>query len=189
MQVMTRKRPSGTGTVMTLLMLMLSASASAGDYPITVNFTGEYVTETCEVRINGSGDNEIVTLPRLTTMALSNSGGEGGKTGFTVTLADCPGFSVVNLIFSSDFSPADTTTGNLLNQTGNEYSRNVQLRIRKEDGRQIVIDDRNSAQSYRIWFANTPVTHQFYVSYFSDNAGPVTAGRVHAIAGITVDYH
>lgn len=189
MQVITLNVAKKRNRAMTLLMLLLSATASAGDYPITVNFSGEYVTETCEIKINGSGSNEAVTLPRLTTAALSNSGGEGGKTGFTVTLAECPGFTSVNLLFSSAYSPADSATGNLLNQTGNGYSRNVQLRIRKEDNSQIVIDDRNTAQQYRIWFANTPVTHQFYVSYFSDNSGPVTAGKVHAIAGITVDYH
>ena len=189
MQVIKRNVAEITGRTMTLLMLLLPVTASAGDYPITVNFSGEYVTETCEIRINGSGSNEAVTLPRLTTTALSNSGGEGGKTGFTVTLAECPGFTSVNLLFSSAYSAADSATGNLVNQTGNEYSRNVQLRIRKEDGSQIVIDDRNTAQQYSIWFANTPVTHQFYVSYFSGNSGPVTAGKVHAIAGITVDYH
>ncbi|GAA0509698.1 fimbrial protein [Tatumella terrea] len=189
MQVLIRRGAGITQCAMTLLGLLIPATASAGEYPITVNFTGEYVTETCEIRINGSGNNEAVTLPRLTTTALNNSGGEGGKTGFTVTLAECPGFTTVNLLFGSDYSPADTATGNLLNQTGNDYSRNVQLRIRKEDGSQIMIDDRNTAQQYRIWFANTPVTHQFYVSYFSGNAGPVTAGKVHAIAGITVDYH
>lgn len=112
-----------------------------------------------------------------------------GIAGDTVTAAEGSGLTAVNLLFGSDYSPADAATGNLHNQTGNEYSRNVQLRVLKEGGSQRVIDDRNTARQYRIGLANIPVTHQCYVSYFSDNAGPVTAGKVHAIAGMTVDYH
>lgn len=161
---------------------------SASDYPITVDFTGEYFNETCEIRINGNSNNESVTLPRISNTALKNNGGEGGKTGFTVTLEECPGNQVIALMFNSNYSSADVTSGNLLNQTGSGFSKRLQLRLRKADNSQMIIDDQNTADRFRTGVAGTPVTHQYYVTYYSKSGEWVTAGKVHAVAGITLEY-
>ncbi len=169
-------------------VLFSPAVFSAGNYPINVDFTGEYVNETCEVSINGNSSTETVTLPLLTTTVLSNNGGEAGKTGFTITLNECAGNQTVLLRFNSNYSSADTVSGNLLNQTGSGYSKNLQLRLRKEDNSQMIIDDLNTADRFETRDAETPVTHQYYVTYYSGSEGPVTAGKVYAVAGITLEY-
>lgn len=188
MQIARRKSGIKYVSLSLLAIWLLPTVCGAGDYPITVDFTGEYVNETCEVSVNGGSNSETVSLPLISTTALSNSGGEGGKTGFNVTLNECAGNQAVLLRFNSNYSSADTLSGNLLNQTGGGYSKNLQLRLRKEDNSQMIIDDLNTADRFEIREGETPVTHQYYVTYYSGSDGPVTAGKVYAVAGITLEY-
>ncbi len=186
MQIIQEKKIRKLLNFLPAIGLVLPGVLFANDYPIVVNFEGEYIEETCEVKINGNSSSETVTLPVLSTTALSDSGGEGGNTDFNITLQGCPASRDISLIFNSSMSDADATTGNLINQAGDGYSKNIQVRLRKEDGNQMIIDDLTTAQQYSIPAAGSPVTHQYSVSYFS--AGTVTAGIVRSMASITLDY-
>ncbi|MTD38237.1 fimbrial protein [Erwinia sp. CPCC 100877] len=164
------------------------AQACSTDCSIDVNFTGVYKDETCEVVINNASSNEIVTLPTISALTLNQNGREAGSVPFDVTLKNCPGNRTITLFFDSSVSAADTETGNLVNSTGLTYSRNVQIRIRKEDSSQVVIDDATTGQGYIISSEAEPLSHRFTASYYAKGDSAVTAGKVHAATGIELVY-
>lgn len=170
---------------------VLFTSAAWGcttDCSITVNFTGVYNDETCNVIINNASDSESVTLPQISTTALQSDGNEAGSVNFDIALTDCPASRTITTYFTSSANAADTTTGNLTNTTGESYSTNVQVRLRKEDGTQVVIDDSTSGQSYVIPSSADQVSHRFSASYYANGDATVTAGLVLAIASVELVY-
>ena len=172
-----------TGTLFTSV-----AWGCTTDCAITVNFTGVYNDETCNVIINNVSNNETVTLPKISTTALQGSGSEAGSVPFDITLKDCPASRTITAFFNSSANAADATTGNLINETGESYSNNVQIRLRKEDGSQVIIDDSTSGQNYVISSSAEQVTHGFSASYYATGNATVTAGLVMAIASIELVY-
>ncbi len=178
--------------LMLLLLLSLGSGLTAQALtispPLSVNFQGTYVDETCDVVINGNSSSETVTLPRVSNITLRNNGGEAGYTPFNIRLDGCPTGQTMKLVFNSDLTSMDTATGNLLNQTGSGFSRNVQIRIRNENGQQMVINDNATAQEYVIPVGGGSVSHQYSVSYFSTRPIAASFGIVQSIARITVDY-
>lgn len=177
----------GTALVLLFSLSVARVDACTGNCAINVLFTGNYTEETCEVAVNNGSNNESILLPVLSTRTLQKSGNEAGSRPFDITLKECPASRTINLSFNSSVSAADSTTGNLLNDTGEDFSQNVQLRLRKENGTQIVIDNTSTGQDYVISSTGTPLTHRFSASYYAGNA-TVSAGKVHAAAGITLVY-
>ena len=176
-------------SLITLAMFLCSACrALTISTPLTVNFQGVYVDETCDVLINGISDSETITLPRINNYTLRNNGGEAASTPFTIRLEGCPAGKTMKLVFNSSLTGTDSATGNLLNQVGSNFSKNAQLRIRKETGEQMIINDTNTAQDYVIPAGGGAVTHQYSVSYFSTRPLATTSGYVQTNASITVDY-
>ncbi|HEY1843932.1 MAG TPA: fimbrial protein [Buttiauxella sp.] len=168
--------------------LFTSAQACLTDCSIDVFFTGRYTDETCEVVVNNASSNEVVTLPKIAVATLNQNGTEAGSVPFDITLKDCPASRTVTLYFNSSVSAADGETGNLVNDTGASFSRNVQVRLRKENSSQVVIDDAASGQNYIISSAADPLSHRFTASYYAKGTSAVTAGKVHAVAGVELDY-
>jgi len=155
---------------------------------IKVLFTGEYVDATCNISINGGSNSGTVTLPTLSINSLSHNGAESGGTQFAISLKDCPPSRVVTVRFISNLSLPDTETGNLLNDAGNENSHNVQIRIRKENGSQIKINDADSGQDYQIPASNEEIKHFYTVNYYAKGNSAVTPGLVKSTAGIDLIY-
>ena len=164
------------------------ACSSSADCEIKVLFTGEYTDETCNVIINNASNNETITLPKVSIATLQMNAAEAGSRPFDITLKDCPASRKIAVTFKSNVSPADTTTGNLLNDTGSVFSNNVQIRLRKEDSSQVVIDNDATGQEYIISSAGDPLTHRFTASYYAKGNSAVTAGKVHAAAGVVLVY-
>ncbi|MGD8163224.1 fimbrial protein [Pantoea sp. FN0307] len=169
-------------------IFIFSARACLTNCSIDLNFTGIYIDETCEVVINNDSSNEIITLPRISTASLQNNGSEAGSVPFDITLKNCPASHTVTLFFDSSVTAADNKTGNLVNRTGLTYSDNVQIRLRKENSSQIIIDDAASGQDYIISSAAEPISHRFTASYYANGDAVVTAGKVYAIAGVELVY-
>lgn len=165
------------------------AQACYSDCAINVYFDGVYNDETCEVVINNAGMNEVVTLPRIPVASLKDNASEAGSVPFDITLKDCPPERTVTVFFNSSATAADSETGNLVNLTGALYSSNVQIRLRKENSSQVFIDDPASGQDYIISTAADPVSHIFTASYYAKGDAAVTAGQVHAIAGVELVYN
>jgi len=155
---------------------------------IDVIFQGVYTDETCNVSINSGNYSETVLLPTISVSSLQVNGAEAGNKNFDIILKDCPADRTVTVTFVSNLSEADTTTGNLKNTSGNDYSENVQVRIRKENGTQVVIDDVSSGQEYAIPSAGGDVTHQYTASYYANGNDAVTAGTLKSLAGVELVY-
>lgn len=172
-----------------LVSLQLKADTACSiNCNIDVLFQGVYNDETCNISVNSGTYSETVLLPTISTSALKVSGAEAGNKGFDITLKDCPSDRIVAVTFISNQSAADTTTGNLVNTTGTEYSENVQVRIRKENGTQVVIDDAATGQDYAIPAAGGDVTHQYTASYYAKGSDAVTAGKLRSLAGVELVY-
>lgn len=155
---------------------------------IKVLFKGFYTDETCTVSINNAGDSETVILPKISILNLVKEGNEAGSQPFNISLKECPVNRTVRVKFISNLYAADINTGNLKNSVGELYSQNVQVRIRKENGAQINIDDDLSGQDYFIDASGTDVTHKFYASYYANMSSAVTPGIVKTAAGIDLIY-
>ncbi|URQ60462.1 fimbrial protein [Pantoea alhagi] len=169
-------------------IFIFSSQACLTDCSIDLNFTGVYTDETCEVVINNDSSNEIITLPRISTASLKNNGSEVGSVPFEIMLKNCPASRTVTVFFDSSITAADNKTGNLVNRTGVTYSDNVQIRLRKENSSQVIIDDAASGQDYVISSAAEPISHKFTASYYAKGDAVVTAGKVYAIAGVELVY-
>lgn len=169
--------------------LILSAHACLTDCAIDVSFTGKYTEETCEVLVNNGSNNGVVTLPQISTNSLKNNASEAGSTPFDIALKNCPANRSVTLFFNSRLSSFDSTTGNLINNTIDKtYSLNVQIRVRKEDGSQVFIDNSSTGQTYLIPATAETISHRFAASYYALGDSAVTAGKVQTIAGVELDY-
>lgn len=169
-------------------VFVFSSQACSTDCSIDVYFTGTYTDETCDVVINTASSNEIVTLPRISAASLGNNGSEAGSVPFDIMLKNCPASRTVTVFFNSSATAADSETGNLVNNTGSIYSNNVQIRLRKENSSQVIIDDATSGQDYVISPAAEPISHTFTASYYAKGDAAVNAGQVHAIAGVELVY-
>ncbi|WP_130832922.1 fimbrial protein [[Erwinia] mediterraneensis] len=155
---------------------------------VNVSFAGNYLEETCEISINGGSYNETVRLPTLLANSLSKDGSEVGIQPFTVGLKECPFNRNIALIFRGSLSGVDTLTGNLINSDGQSYAKNVQVRLRKENGIAIKINDITTAQDYIIPATGEEVIHNYTASYYAKGNDSVTAGEVEAKAIIEIIY-
>ncbi|WP_312240101.1 fimbrial protein [Pantoea sp.] len=156
------------------------------DIPVT--FTGKYLEETCEIDINGKGNDETVVLPVLSVSSLSSNGSEAGSRPFAITLKHCPHDQTIALFFKSGLSSTDNATGNLINSVGSNYAKNVQVRLRKEDGSLINVDTLSTMQRYNIPASGEDVRHNYMASYYAKGDQAVTAGEVQAQAAIDLVY-
>ncbi|MFZ4835561.1 fimbrial protein [Rouxiella sp. Mn2063] len=155
---------------------------------VNVLFKGEYVDATCNISVNSGNNSGTITMPTLSTNRLSHDGVEAGGTQFSIALKDCPPDRIVTVRFISNISLPDNETGNLQNDAGSENSRNVQIRIRKENGSQIKIDDTDSGQDYQIPSSSEEIKHFYTASYYAKGNSAVTSGLVKSTAGIDLIY-
>jgi major type 1 subunit fimbrin (pilin) len=179
---------AGLLTVIFSGQLLSVASACVTDCAIEVDFTGNYTDETCNVVVNNAGSDESISLPQRSTALLKKDGSEEGSTAFDITLKDCPASRTVKVFFNSSVSSADAATGNLINDVGDKFARNVQIRLRKENNSQVIVDDAASGQDYLISSVADPLTHRFTASYYANGDSAVTAGKIHAVAGVELLY-
>ncbi|TBL68531.1 type 1 fimbrial protein [Hafnia alvei] len=169
-------------------MYISAAQGCLNDCAIDVYFTGTYTEETCNVEINNTGSDGVVTLPVISVNSLRDNASEAGSVPFNITLGDCPANRTIGVLFNSTITAADSETGNLLNDAGATYSKNVQVRLRNENSDHVIIDDADSSQDYIISSSAEPVSHTFIVSYYANGDAAVTAGKVYAVAGVELVY-
>ncbi|WP_426447530.1 fimbrial protein [Siccibacter colletis] len=153
---------------------------------VSVLFKGTYLEDTCDVIINNGSSTETVVLSTLSTNTLKTNGAEAGSVAFDIMLKGCPTAKTISLWFAS--TDADSATGNMVNAKGNEYSSNVQVRLRNAAGSQLVLNDRNSVQDYIIPATGGDVVHSYQAMYYADGTGAVTPGLVNAMASINLTY-
>ncbi|ANS44531.1 fimbrial protein [Serratia inhibens] len=162
---------------------------NATDCHIPVKFTGVYLENTCEISIDGGGNDNSVLLPKIATRLLQKNGDEAGSRQFQILLKACPAGKKVNLHFVSAGAAVDNNTGNLVNSPGSGMSQAVQVRLRNEAGAQIRIDDINSFQQYIIPPTGDDVMHYYMANYYANGSGRVTPGLVNTLTGIELIYN
>ncbi|QMV52150.1 fimbrial protein [Ewingella americana] len=156
---------------------------------VQVSFIGEYLEDTCEISINDGSSSESIGLPTLSTSELKNDAAERGSQDFKIALKLCPVNRTVLLKFVSAGSTVpDPATGNLQNEVAVDYSQNVQVRLRKAAGPQMVVGDATSSQEYVIPSTGADVTHYYSAGYYAKGANAVTQGLVRTTAGIELVY-
>lgn len=180
-------------TVVSLLSLVLikinlAIASCNSDCKIEVSFLGSYLDQTCKLTINQATNNEAVLLPEISSSHLQQSDNEVGAVPFTVQMTDCPVQQRVMLTFESEDNSVDPLTGNLKNTLGDNMSKNVQVRIRKENGQQLRFNDLNSGQLYTLASGKNSESHQFTASYYSPLSGGVTPGKLIARATLNINY-
>ncbi|MEY0233087.1 fimbrial protein [Providencia manganoxydans] len=115
-----------------LLVLLVASSVSASVMAAdgTITFNGEITATTCDVT-TGTGGDFTVTLPTVSTTALSAAGATAGNTSFTIELANC---SVSGVDVAANFeslTSGDATTGNLIPSVS---PANVQIGLADQAG-------------------------------------------------------
>lgn len=173
------------------LLLSLSPSISAAtscreNCSIKVLFKGEYLAETCRLTINQSTNQETIALPTLATSKFSAQENELGVKPFTVQLTQCPAKQTVLLSMHAENNSYDALSGNLKNSRGSGMSENIQVRIRKENGVQLKINQVNTGQTYQYASGNNIESHQFTASYYS--VGAPTPGKLMVRATLSINY-
>lgn len=168
--------------------LALAQSCGVSDNcKIDVQFKGSWLENTCDLAINNGSANETIVLPEISTTTLNYNGAEAGSQTFSITLSNCPTNKAISLYFGSTASGTNATTGNLPNATGSDYSKNVEIRLRKADQQQMVIDDPLSNQDYVV-SSTADVSHQFIASYYATGTSGASVGLINTAAAIIVDY-
>lgn len=171
-----------------LIKINLAMASCNNDCKIEVSFLGNYLDQTCRLVINQATNNETIFLPEISSALLQQSESEAGAVPFTVQMTDCPAQQKVMLTFESENNSIDSLTGNLKNTLGDNMSKNVQVRIRKENGQQLRFNDINSGQLYTLASGKNSESHQFTASYYSPALGVVTPGKLVARATLNINY-
>lgn len=166
-----------------LAAALLSGTAQATDG--TINFTGTLTSSTCTVSVNGGSD---VTLPTLSTDALTDAGSWAGRTPFTVRLTSCSDAGNVGLYFEQT-GETDTTNNALNNTASGSAADHVQIQLLNSN--LVTIDlsgsslaDQNSLSQDA---SSGSADIQLYAQYFSKDGG-ATAGAVTAQAVFSLNY-
>lgn len=162
-------------------MLVPFVAGAQSSPSVVLNFIGNYVTPTCQVV--GSSD-MTVTLPTVSTQALSASGATAGDTVFTITVQCESGIPNAQVYF--DGGATDPASGHLNPQPvpGETSATNVQVRLANADGSPIRVGDRNTIQIIPITSTNpTPVN--FIASYYA--TGKTTAGMVNTFVTYVIE--
>ena len=106
-----------------LFAFPLAAHASDG----TITFSGAITGSTCTVKLNGGSASGTVTLPTVSTSALTSAGATAGSTQFEFDISGCTfsGATSVTAYFEAGAN-VDPTSGRLNNTGG---ASNVQLQL------------------------------------------------------------
>jgi major type 1 subunit fimbrin (pilin) len=119
------KRAMAAAGIATAMALPLSTQASDG----TITFAGAVTANTCTVSVNASGNNATVTLPTVSTSALTNVATKTTASGtfFNVAVSLCTATPIADIggvapttvaIYFEAGPNVDEVTGGLINASG-----------------------------------------------------------------------
>lgn len=161
---------------------LLSAGAFASDGSITIN--GKITGTTCDIDIGGAGADGTVTLPTVSTSALSAAEETAGKTLVKVNLTNCTGTGDVRAFFNT--TNVNSGTGNLLNTAATATpATNVEVQLLNKA--QTVIDLRTNDTNTYETIADNAATLEYYAQYIAKTAA-AGAGDVTTKAVFSLDY-
>lgn len=151
----------------------------------TINISGTITSTTCVVNA-GSPATIAVTLPTISTTALSTAGQLAGYTQFSISLTKCAASTKATTYFEQ--GPNTLADGNLLN--GGSAGHNVEVRLFNSDQTtQIALNDAAGSQNSETVTtdATGAGTLNYWAAYYA-NAAVTTAGAVSTSVEFTMQY-
>ncbi|MGF6665823.1 major type 1 subunit fimbrin (pilin) [Paraburkholderia atlantica] len=162
----------------------MPSAAFAVDGMIVIK--GDITAQTCTISGNGGGYSFVVTLPSVSTSALSNSGAVAGSTPFNIKLSNCSPDSGTASTYFEPNADVNVATGRLLNKRGS--ASNVEVRLRNEDNSVIQLGAAQGAQnSQSATITDGRATLNYFAEYVATD-GPASAGSVSTTALYSIAY-
>ena len=166
-----------------LITSALAASMSAFAVDGTVNFTGEVTAQTCRFDGATGAATKNVTLPKVSTSALSTVGQVAGRTKITFALSQCSEDTGVSVRFEPG-PTVSAATGNLLNQTSGGSNAQIQL-LNSDFG---IINASTNTGHITTNIAQGNATLTYYAQYVAATAA-ATAGIVSSSVQYSLAYN
>ena len=175
------RKSTALATMLTIAAAIpMSAFAADG----TITFNGEVTAQTCSITTPGGAD-FTVNLPTVASSALSAAGQTAGRTGFAITLANCPAGQVAT--YFEPGSTVDNASGRLNNQG---TAGNVQVQLLGDNGQPIPVQASGTAQANSQWVSvasDGTASLDYAAEYYA--TGAATAGDVATNISYTVIYN
>lgn len=175
------RKSTALATMLTVAAAIpMSAFAADG----TITFNGEVTAQTCSITTPGGAD-FTVNLPTVASSALSAAGQTAGRTGFAITLANCPAGQVAT--YFEPGSTVDNASGRLNNQG---TAGNVQVQLLGDNGQPIPVQASGTAQANSQWVSvasDGAASLDYAAEYYA--TGAATAGDVATSISYTVIYN
>lgn len=169
-------------------------NASASDGKIT--FTGTISAATCTVK-GGTGTDSAasdftVTLPTVSTTALSAADKSAGDTPFTVVVGGagqtgCTDGKVAALKFEALSSPVSSSTGRLTNHTAAGAATQVEIALLNKGNEVINLATGDKSSGSEETIASNSATLKYGARYVA-TGGAATAGSVSSYINYSVTY-
>ncbi|WP_082717463.1 MULTISPECIES: fimbrial protein [Burkholderia] len=162
-----------------------SAACAAPPSPtVTIKFNGRYNPVACTV-VDGN-ENKTVTLPTISTSALTNAGQTAGATAFDISVL-CDGYAG-NVVTFFENGPTTSENGNLdvEDPSDGQSATGVQIQLVNGDGSPIKVGDVSTMKGVSVQ-ASTPTPIPFFARYYA--TGKTGAGKVRTYVTFVIQMH
>lgn len=168
-----------------LLALGIFAPAVAFPFDGAINLNGVLRAPTCT--INGNAPSFTVTLPRVSTAALSTTSAQAGKTAFAINLTDCGNAASVRAYFERG---ANDFTGNGMYLKNNGSAQNVVVQVMSNNGtsRDTPVASGTTEQGDYAAITNGSATLRYTAHYNRTGGGNPTPGNVTTSVTYKLEY-
>ncbi|VWC49638.1 fimbrial protein [Burkholderia aenigmatica] len=165
-------------------LLAVASSAQAADGTITIK--GDITAQTCNISGDGGGKDFTVTLPDVSTSALSTAGSTAGRKPFRINLSNCSPNSGNASVYFEPGTTVNAQTGKLFNATGD--APNVEVGLLNKDGSNINLGKAQGGQnSQTVGIAGGSAELNYYAEYVA-TGGAAGAGSVNTSVMYSVSY-
>ncbi|MDE7590859.1 type 1 fimbrial protein [Enterobacter bugandensis] len=155
---------------------MSSAFAESG----TINFTGEVISEGCDVV--GSAQGPVsVDLGKISTKDLNGVGQKTTPKEFTIALTNCPTDLTASVRFDGE---KDATDSNLLALSGTDAAEGVAIALMNADMTPLGLNQDSTETSLN---ADGNAELKFYAQYQATSS-EIKSGPANSVANFTVAY-
>ncbi|MGL4545567.1 MAG: fimbrial protein, partial [Plesiomonas sp.] len=165
---------------------LMTNAAQAADG--TIDFQGRLIEQTCSITVEGSVNPHLasVTMPSVSTSALSAAGMTTGRTNFEIELSNCSGSAATAAAFFDAGADVDPVSGQLLT-TGSATNVRLQLLDNNANGAVIKAGDMSQlTNTSRVTIVGGKAILPYSVQYIA--TGAATAGTVFSSLLFSINY-
>ena len=153
----------------------------------TININGTVTGSTCTVKINNAASPATITLPTVSTTALSAAGNTAGETAFSINLSACGGSPVATKASTFFENGANVNAAGRLTNTAVSPAGNVDVQLVNSDDSVIIAG--SAAPTSGVGVASivaNAATLNYFARYYATAAA--TAGAVKTSVQFSVIY-